>query len=408
MKERFNAMFDDISSITSDEELLDAVLRKAEIMKENTTHKKLNKPVIAVCASVGIIAAGATGAAAAGLLDFNSLFGGIVTTDSQQLGEQLIGDAADVSISCSDEQYEVQLKGVTGTEDHIVASIEISRRDGGRVITNVEDPLGSVMWSFSSDDGTMLEYNVSDSSMTVNSEGAVEITLDLDGRIDERYTGGALNGSHITITGDNLYDSRDIVKVLTPDQNNERMHWQTVGDKFGMLIDPTGEAHSMDYMAKVQLEWSIEFDYHPSQKSLDSLTATDLSQPCTIMTDISAFDKEKASLLPVGMNIPIEAQIQELKLGADTGTISFTLDRSEYNYQEYMVITNMVLLENELLLIKKDGSTMTISFGGGQRYDGLDTVELEYRNARKLETAQAIDLNEIAAFSINGTVYELG
>ena len=92
MKAEYNRLFDKITSDLSDRELLDMALRKAENM-EKTTKKSVRKPIIAACAAAAVLAAGTIGVGAALDWDFNSLFGTRIVAETEQLGQELLGEA---------------------------------------------------------------------------------------------------------------------------------------------------------------------------------------------------------------------------------------------------------------------------------------------------------------------------
>lgn len=357
MKTEYIRLFDKITSDLSDDELLQATLRKADKAMEENKRKGIRKPVMVVCAVAAVVALGVTGAAAAGVLRFDELFGKKITAPTEQLANDLMGAASDVDIVCSDENYEVLLKGVTGTENSVLASIGVARRDGKPVCESVNIADFSA-WCADSDMSRSIEY-----SSEVLDDGSVCFTVEY---------------------------SMD----LTGFSENEGLAGKNIVMSFTGLEVSEGAA----------LDFSVEFTYEPSEESLKRLSCTDLSERCTVLFSVSGEEGE----LPTGRDIPFEVRLTAIDLRAETGIISGCFDLGGYDFEKYVI--NTFMCRNDVQLIMADGSTMAVSLGG-YRYtrDGECvnfTMEVDYKGLFD-EAETAVDLSAVTAVSINGTEYPL-
>ncbi|MBQ8841342.1 MAG: hypothetical protein IJZ65_01770, partial [Ruminiclostridium sp.] len=70
---------------------------------ENKKRKTMKKPLVAFCAVIAVLSLGVTAAAATGIIDFNNIFGRIIRTEDEVLGNSLIGNAENVEWTTSDE-----------------------------------------------------------------------------------------------------------------------------------------------------------------------------------------------------------------------------------------------------------------------------------------------------------------
>ena len=411
MRTEYNRLFDNITSDMSDDEVLFGALRKAENMENKASKRSFKKPIIAACAAVGVLAAGVTGAAAAGWLDFNEIFGNVVLAEDQQTGIELIGDARDVQVTCSDDAYNVELKGITGSLSSAVATVEISRKDGAPVITqsSTYDLLGSVMWKYDTDDGFAKEFNMGASKMTLTEDGNILMTFDMAASKTDFSDESGLTEKRITIVGDNFYYSDAISHKM---MMNSNYYWKTVGDYFGMMVDSSnGTAYSMDDIALLQLEWSVEFTYIPSQKAVMSLSPIDMSEPCTM--NFYRFPKENANgIITDSLNVPLDVELVELTFESKCGLIRIDYDIDTASREKYWFIVNHFAAKNDMWLIQKDGTEIPVSFDGGssrlnEKGENVMYYDLAYREGIS-GPSMAVDLTTVESFYVNGTVYPLG
>ncbi len=412
MRTEYNRLFDNITSDMSDDEVLFGALRKAENMENKTSKRSFKKPIIAACAAVGVLAAGVTGAAAAGWLDFNEVFGNVVLAEDQQTGIELIGDARDVQVTCSDDAYNVELKGITGSLSSAVATVEISRKDGAPVITqsSTYDLLGSVMWKYDTDDGFAKEFNMGASKMTLTEDGNILMTFDMAASKTDFSDESGLTEKRITIVGDNFYYSDAISRKM---MMNSNYYWKTVGDHFGMMVDlSNGTAYSMDDIALLQLEWSVEFNYIPSQKAVMSLSPIDISEPCTLFFFKSERPKESGLYTVCGEYVPLEAEFLELTFEAKGGLARIDYDTDDINFDDYEISLIHFDPQNDTYLLRKDGTKIPVIIDRvnnqiNEYGENVMYYDLAYREGYS-GPSMAVDLSTIESFYVNGTVYPLG
>lgn len=354
MKAQYNKLFDKITSDLSDDELLYAALRKAEAME--TKKKSIKKPVIAACAAAAVVALGITGAAAAGVLRFDELFGKQITAPSEELSINLMGQADVLNSACSSDDYEVLLKGVTGTANSIIANISAVRSDGKPISGDAD--LGRV---------------------AAQCEGS-------DGKLTASYRSGVVENGAASFTVELSMAPEDF-------SSEDGLAGKTI------FMEITG----IELDGAEPFDFSVEYVYTPSEASLGSLSCADLTHSCSILFNISGEGE-----LPTGRDIPFEVQLDSIDLRAEKGVISGSYDLGGYDFDKYVM--NTFMCKNDIALVMADGSTAAASLGGYRKtLDGgrvSFTMELEYKSIYD-EAATAVDLAQVMALSINGTEYKM-
>ncbi len=372
MRREYNRLFDKITSSMSDKELLEAALRKAENMKSEKKTINIRKPIVIACAAVAVLACGATAAAVTGLLDFDTLFGNRIVAENEQLGYELIGDAHDVVITCSDNNYNVALNGVTGNANTIIASVEISRKDGTPMDVLAASP-----------DSGLPDFR------------DVELSYD-NGEADAKHLNLGYKGE-FTDTGSVSYAFE-----IGMQREDFVSDYGLTGKRIFVLLEDYGFTSDVD-----AFDIQIEFTYVPSEKSLEQLTAADVSAPCNIMYSINPII-DGAAELPTGRDIPLETVITAIDIRPNEGALSGSFELGEYNWEEYSI--NTFMCNNVVFLIKSDGTEIPVFLGGYNMNRDGNTVtfamSLEYRLMSEA-TEHAIDLSTVTALSINGTQYLL-
>ena len=368
----------------------------------------LKKPMVAVCAAVAALSLGVTAAAAAGIFDFNEIFGSRIKVENEELGSSLIGNAGDVKWSVSDEDYVVNLKGVTGTGEIAIAVIEIARADG----TPVEDyfsnkdllAVTNLMGAYSDCkiDG---EYpNVGrDGDEYVNEKGNIEISIEFTG-IHHGYN---MTGRKISLSGTGFYPAWNLVEGEVP---REKTAFMAYGDGEYQLTQE--EWDYLDSIAVLDLDWSIEFVYNPSEKSKDKLIAKDLSEKTLFEVDIdTAHENADGTLTFENFEIrELEAAFEEIKISSVGGMLSGNIDISELAADFYPSVISRA--DVEVKLINRDGteSDIMVFMASGTSSTHRETGNLSFSFELEFHAnggQTAVDLSEIGAISINGTTYEL-
>ncbi len=372
MRREYNRLFDKISSSMSDKELLEAALRKAENMNNETKKISIKKPIVIACAAAAVLACGVTAAAVTGLLDFDTLFGNKIVAESEQLGYELIGDAHDVVITCSDNNYNVVLNGVTGNANSILASVEVSRKDGG-----------SMMELARSHDISMPDFRDVKLSYDNGEADAKHLSLGYKGEIKDN--GSVLYTFDIGMQRDDFVSDDGLT-----------------GKRISMLLDDYGFTPDSD-----GFDIQIEFTYVPSEKSLEQLAAIDVSAQCDILYNINPV-ADGEDLLLTGRDIPLVTDITDIDIRPTEGVLSGGFDLGEYSWEEYII--NTFMCSNDVKLVKSDGTEIPVFLGGYNMHCEDNyvtfTMSLEYRLMSEA-TEHAVDLSAVTALSINGTEYPL-
>lgn len=306
------------------------------------------KPAVIAAAAAVLMVGGVTAGAATGLFNFNEVFHS-VNAESEALGEALLGAADNIRASISDDDYVVELKGVTGSPSSLLANIEISRADGKPInwlknaYVDVTDITLENADSFS---GGSYNYGL-------NEQGVLSIDWEHRLGYDKLLVGELLMEGTVSLSGNvNLEDGDSIKK----------------------------------------LDWTIEFDYTPSEESLKIAKAADVSENC---------------MLNVYGNLEeTEYDGCELDVNAITLTSTFAILNGKMLNEDAVMygLTNT----NDVRLIKNDGSEIVAwLLGYSGSFDGGIDFTMEYYDDENFINNLAINVDEIKAISINGTVYEL-
>lgn len=299
------------------------------------------KPAVIAATAAVLMVGGVSAGAATGLFNFNEIFGR-VSVEDEAFGESLIGNAENVITTTSDKDYAVELKGVTGSGNSILASVEISRTDGTAMNAShiaVGTELGM---SILRDNGFMS----GGTDAVVTEQGTIQIDIEMRADYTDFINNDlSVKDKRIVLNADSSFNDGDEAK---------------------------------------QLAWSLEFNYHPSEESVKTLNASALEENC----DICLVDGSTADCDVSGIALTSMVGIIKCNVDCDPGVIEMGA--------------------NDVKLIKKDGTEVTavISSYAGDTDDSMNFVMHYYTDDTYFNTL-AVDLTEIEAISINGTVYEL-
>ena len=409
--------FSTLTPLTTNDEIIRNVTERAEKM-ENKRRISIRKPVIAICAAVAAVALGTVGAAAAGLINFNEIFGSVIRTDNAELGKALIGNAENVEWSVSDEKYVVNLKGVTGTNERVMAVVEIARADG----TPVEEFFKhkdiieeTFLYSGSNYMGLSdPEANLGKSIFTyINEKGNIEVNYQVYLGAYDTNGVNSLNGQRIIMEGMGFYSGSTFKEATDIGGYN----------LFSGNGNELSEASKLklEEISELFLEWSMEFDYVPSETSAKTYTVSDLSQSSYFECDVEQwndkdgngeFEADAGEIEIIAENERFEIMFDKITVNCIGGTFSAKADLGEYaalgiNIRPWH--SDGVL---DIEFIKNDGTEseimiiMTSGSAGCDFETGIMecTYDFEYHNG---VGQTAVDLSEISAISINGTVYNL-
>ncbi len=413
----FKDAFSDVALQTDEDSFVKSITER-KIAMETKKIISFKKPLAAICVAAATLTLGTVGAAAAGLINFNEIFGNIIRTDNDELGEALIGNAENVEWTVSDDDYVVNLKGVTGTNERVMAVVEIARADGTPVkdyFKNKDALEETILLSGSKYTGlSNPDVNLGKSVHTyVNESGNIEITYQVYlGRYD---TCGitTLDGERIIYDGIGFYPASiyDGGVYLGGDYN-------MIGGNYG---EPSEEIRQrLEELSVLNLDWSMEFDYVPSETSAKTYTVTDLSQPTYFECEVERwndkdgdgeFEVDAGEIEILAENERFEVMFDEITVNSIGGTFSAKVNLGEYTAPELYVrpLHTGVL---DIRFIKNDGtqSDVAVIVTSGTSAHNFETgimdcgYDFEYHHGGG---QTPIDLSEICAISINGTVYNL-
>lgn len=423
--------------ITPSEELVDSVLAvESETFKPEKIRPKrkisVKRVVTAVCAACAIVAGGITAAAVTGILSFETVFEKYIVVKDSELANSLAGTVSNFKYKVSDEDYKIDVKGVTGTAKNVIFIAEISRKDGEPVVNHFANPLPDenisldCLWQEQEVNLLFWDSLGGSGSNYINDEGNIELCYEID---SDRI----LNGRTFTVSGENFYP--DMAYWSFKKDNN--IDYVSRNDYKGYVqrarinyaVDPLTPADVDDSgIIALDLEWEFSFKYEASEKSLKmksnceteksfvyyqnvySLVPTDKRENYeAIVQDTSDnYYKRNESSLVVQENTANNVRIEVGSLG---GRIRFEYLPNEYekanfdNPLAYSINPGI----NEVFLIMADGTERPAKFGGGSSGGDGTLFECDYDLSYNTEDIrkEIVEIEDIAAISINGTVYEL-
>ena len=315
---------------------------------EKPKRMAFRKPAVIAAAAAVLMIGGVTAGAATGLFNFNEVFHS-VNAESEELGEKLLGEASNIKTTISDDDYVVALKGVTGSPSSLLANIEISRADG--------KPISGLKNTFVHVESITLENSDSFSgggyNYGVNEQGVLSIDWEHRLGYDKLLAGELLTDGTVSLSGN-------------------------------VDLQDGGETKTLD--------WTMEFDYTPTEESLRTVKAADVSENCKLNVYGNLEETEFADC---------ELDVNAITLTSTFGVLDAKLlngDSVEYGLDN----------TNDVRLIKNDGSEIVACIQGYRgNIDGdIDFTMSYYADGSYINTL-AVDVSEIKAISINGTVYEL-
>jgi len=299
-----------------------------------------------------------------------------------------------------------------------MAVVEIARTDG----TPVEDYLKNkdileetILFSGTKYMGlSNPDVNLGKSIYTyLNETGNIEISYQVYlGRYD---TCGvtSLDGERVILEGIGFYPSSifDTGVYIDGDYN-------MFG---GNLGDPPEEIRQrLEELSVLNLDWSMEFDYVPSETSARTYTVTDLSQSSYFECEVERwddkngdgeFEADAGEIEILAENERFEVIFDKITVNSIGGTFSAKVSLGEYTAPELYVrpLHTGVL---DIRFIKNDSTqsdvAIIVTSGTSTAPSETGVIECGYDFEYHHGGGQtAIDLSEISAISINGTVYKL-
>lgn len=400
--------FSGVVPLTDNESFRKSITERT-VQMENKKRFTFKKPAIAVCAVIAALSLGITAAAATGILNFNEIFGNRIRTENEELDESLIGNAENVKWTTSDEDYIVNLKGVTGTDESVIAVIEIARADGEPAedyFRNTDLLAETNLMGVFSDcriDGEYPGVGRGDDEY-VNAKGNIEISVEFSG-LHHSYN---MSGRRISLSGTGFYPAYNLIEGDVP---REKTAFMAYGDSEYQLTQE--EWDYLDSIAVLDLDWSVEFVYNPSEKSADKLVAKDLSGKSLLSVDIDIkHENSDGTISFENFEVrELEAAFDEITISSVGGKFSGSIDVAEWLAKSYYprIVSRSDI---EVKLINRDGteSDIMVWVTSGTSNMNAETGNLDFCFELEFHAnggQTAIDLSEIGAISINGTIYEL-
>ena len=405
MNESFRKAFENIKP---SDELVKRTLAAEALPQKKKTCRSLNKrifgAVFAVCAA---LVCGLTAAAAAGIIDFKEIFGDniIVENKNTELANSLVGTVKNFRYKVSDEDYKIGIKGVTGTDKSIIALAELSRADGEPAANHFINPLPDDEIGLS---GLWEELYVNDSSgfeysIYLSDEGNIEFYI----IAESEYV---LNGETLTVKGENFYPSKKHTDFMI---ENNVWYWDDKNGFSGYVSRNTKDLREDiddSGIIALDMDWEFSFEYAASERALNTKSSFEPEKSFVYYQNVHRTDGEgdESGFIVHGNT----ANNVRIEIGALSGRIRFEHLPNEFEKAnlDNPATYGITCGKNEVFFIMADGTEIPSKFGGGSEscYEGTLFVcdyELMYSvdDIRK----EVIEVDDIAAVSVNGTVYEL-
>lgn len=406
-KENFNKAMEQLST---DRDVVSSAKIRAEAETAGRPQRKMSaKRILGTAAAVcGVLICGVTAAGAAGLIDFDAVFGGRISVNDTELASSLVSTVNNFKYKVSDKDYKIEIKGVTGDDKNVLAIAEISRVDGTPVIDCFVNPTDEgqlvPLWENADipDNMRASGYSI---DHRVNKEGNIEIYIDF-GSV------GGIDGKTIAYKGKNFYPAGAYHKFKS-EKNVEYLRPKSESVYTGYAqYDENGEIKSESItpadvddsgVIALDMEYEFSFTYTASDKSqqVKSLDAPEESFP--FILDVRRL-KTKEDFV-----IELTAQPSYIEVGSTGGRIDFKYEDTGYENDLNYYVNDY---ENaEIYIILKNGERIYGKFSTGVGYPDDDgTYKCSYNISYWDEnsyTSVFTDVENITAVSVNGVVYEL-
>lgn len=419
-KDIFKKAFENVKP---SEELVDSVLQP-QTVPVKTKHQSfsIKRVFCAVAAVCAVCACGITAAAVTGVINFKELFAYYFTAEDDDFANSLVGTVKDLSYKVSDEDYQITVKGITGTEEGLFVVAEISRVDGEPAADYFANPMYlspenknyvTPSWIERSADGDFLPAQY---DSYVNGEKNIELCISLPPSQFE-------TSESVTVRGENFYPSYKYWDFM---KENNVMYVRYQEPKFSGYVEcdwgsdngvSNADFTPVDFddssIIALDLDWEFTFTPVPSKQAKKTKSVKKFDKDFVYLENVydkNNYDPNNVIAEYERVLTPTSIEVKALGTYID---FTFPMPNGEYDdYDKYVISSDN--LNNKVSLIFKDGSTMTANvtewgFGindSGTGYSGHMTIT--YRDFSVENTkAAAIDVKDVKAISLNGTVYEL-
>lgn len=393
-------------NVKPSEELVKSVL---DIQNVSAVPKKPRrfscKRILGTAAAVcGVLVCGVTAAGAAGLIDFEAVFGNRVSVSDSELASSLVGTVSNFKYKVSDKDYKIDIKGVTGDDRKVVVIAEILRTDGTPVSDCFANPVSpdeaqllplSQVTKVSGLDsfGYSMDYRIGE-------EGNIELSMELYNSVDHEESG--FDGRKMTFKGENFYPAGEYIKYERQNETDEAVQTEHVKYREPVAVpDNSGAVKNINDILALGLKWEFSFTYRQSEKSKQVKSLDVLEESFSLNMRLHMFDPAEDHFYDV------TAQPSYIEAGSTGGRIDYVY--KDTGYAPNRAYVTGITENNEVYIIMKDGERVKAEFGSGYEMpDGnicTCSCDLIYRDEDDREIF--IDVEDITAVSINGTVYEL-
>lgn len=369
---------------------------EAERPQRKMSARRILCTAAAVC---GVLVCGVTVAGSAGLIDFDAVFGNRISVNDSELADSLVGTVKNFKYKVSDKDYKIDIKGVTGDDKRVVVIAEILRTDGTPVTDCFANPVPP-------DEKQLLSLSQVTKVSSLDSFGyGIDYRIGEEGNIKlsaELYNVGGLDGKKMTFKGENFYPAVEYNKYERQNETDGVVQTEYVKYRDPVEVpDNGGAAIDLNDILALDMKWEFSFTYRQSDKSkqVKSLNAPEESFPLNLKVHTVGTKDEFVRKLT--------AQPSYMEAGSTGG-------RVDYVYKNTGYVGNLTYVTdvsecNEIYIIMKDGERVRSSFNGGYEFPDGDictcSYELTYWDDDDREIF--IDVEDITAVSINGTVYKL-
>ena len=369
---------------------------EAERPQRKISARRILCTAAAVC---GVLICGVTAACATGIIDFDAVFGNRISVNDSELADSLVGTVKNFKYKVSDKDYKIDIKGVTGDDKRVVVIAEILRTDGTPVIDCFANPV-------SPDERQLVTLSQVTKVSSLDSFGyGIDYRIGEEGNIKlsaELYNVG-LDGKKMTFKGENFYPAVEYNKYERQNETDGVVQTEYVKYRDPVEVpDNGGAAIDLNDILALDMKWEFSFTYRQSDKSkqVKSLNAPEESFPLNLKVHTVGTKDDFVRKLT--------AQPSYMEAGSTGG-------RVDYVYKNTGYVGNLTYVTdvsecNEIYIIMKDGERVEASIGSGCETPEENIITCSYDLFYWDEdsfTSVFINADDIAAISINGTVYEL-
>lgn len=390
-------------NVKPSEELVKSVL---DIQNVSAVPKKPRrfscKRILGTAAAVcGVLVCGVTAAGAAGLIDFEAVFGNRVSVSDSELASSLVGTVNNFKYKVSDKDYKIDIKGVTGDGSSLLVAAEILRKDGTPVADCFANPVPPderqlVTLSQNADVVTEVPYCYS-MDYRVNKSGNIDIFISFGG------SDGGMDGSKMLLNGENFYPAGAYIDFKYNNPDEEAAYTGYTYTQYGESNENISNNVTTDLndILALDLKWEFSFIYRQSDKSqqVKSLNAPEESFPLNLNVHKVGTKDEFVCKLT--------AQSSYIEAGSTGGRIDFEYE--DKGYDGNLDYSANIHDNNDVYIVMNNGRFVRSSFDGGSVFpDGnicTCSYDLTYWDEDDREIF--IEVDDITAVSINGTFYEL-